>query len=705
MPGFRFSAAGFFCLWSLTGAAAAAEIFTTDGSDTRFSADKTIGNVYGQIGEVRYYVQSAGADNKPSLYEHAGGRAFLVSPCHALTNARVMTPKLTDAKGGPSAIEYFELRFGPPTDGRTYRDATPMRIIQTGKSGDNRNGGGPPGAAIGLSPHLQRSLAAGAVFRRSNDWALLELNSCLGDIYGYFQIDASGAAAVADTGKTLEVAGYSRGHDGEVIADNCRDMGPEIAAAKPSRWSYSHQAVRLFDCSSRPDNSGGPVYYYNAMGAAQLIGIETSSGASALDAKDDQPDLQIPREYAHEYFYAWQSQARKPGYIDIRQALLSPRVMKLIRPYQPGLRAFDDRARPRHYQEASFRLYDGQSPEHLQTSARAQLPEGFLFLRLAHLNRLFGNLDDATRLERAAKARLKNGGWRSALNDNGAFSDPAIAAESLTLVINAKELFNIDRVARFRHRGRRLEWSLRAGNLALAREDLQAIEAMEAASPVDPNSAKEVRRFERLAQLFSGDSDGANNSAAEDANKFGNDDLNRLLDRHGMDAPQIVARALQKTLRESPADAGPLVLYTLNSVRFVARSDDYDRFRQFRLGRFMRAIGYWKAPSAELLARGDPLEAITSANIERALDADDLNALYIKAQAQLMAGFIGASIATYSELIEHLSDLRSNRSYTLTAAVYFQRGDAYDRLGKSELAIADFKKARALVPGDLAYSR
>ena len=692
MQGYPRFLIGLFLALSQTGGATA-ELFTTNGAETRLTVQPSVGDVYGRIGQISYIAHKTGGDEKPFPVKGAGGTAFLVSPCHALTNASVMAADLANLADGPFRVDHVELRLGPLPGKGAFRDRTTVRVIAAGAFERSAYIARP---ALGLAPQLEFRLAGGPLLKRANDWALIELETCLGDKYGYFRIDADGADRADGAGLKIQAAGYPLGEGGDLFVDRCVDMGPAIAADTSSRWSYSHRAVRHFECPSEPGDYGGPVFHYSALGEARVIGIATSGG------NNTQNKLTIPREYAHEYFSAWKEGSRGAGYMDIRQVLLSPRAMKILRPYQPALRAFTESAVLRQYEENSIRVHDSESPEHLQATARADLPEGFLYLRLAHLNRRYGNLAEAENLERMAKEKLSGGDWRAALPVKTAHTDAAITAENLTLLVNAKNLLDIDRAAHFSHRAARFEWALRAGNLALAREDLKTMKEMEVEAPIDEKSSARILEYDGLIDPHS---TRGRAIAPRTTNDAGGAALEALLISHGNATPHIVARTLQKNLRENPHSAGKLIFYTLDSVGFVARDDDFDRFWRFRFGRGMRAVSYRHEPSADLLSRGEYLSAITSANIELAINVSDTGAIYVKAQAQLKAGFVGASIKTYSALIAQLMSQSENRQYALTAAAYYQRGSAHDRMGRIDLALADFKMARQFAPGNHRYSR
>ena len=482
------SLAGIAAASCALGATASANVFTTNGVDTRYQVNRTIGGTYGKVGQVAVHLRKTRDNGETYIQNHTGATAFLVSPCHAMTNAHVAAPGLRGADGKVQEIFQYELRLGPPANGRPFRDSTIMRIVEKGQlydrdveSEESFEARYVPNKALGLSPEIQRELAVTGKFRAAADWALMKLDHCLGNTYGYFEIDPNGGPSAEGAGKEIELAGYPRGVDQTIISRNCRSRGP-IISLQPilNYWSYSHTGFRMTDCTLQGGNSGGPVYYFDGRGEARIIGIIAQSTTFNTDNEAAEEKLHIPREYFADYQENWGGLPIIAGYVDIRQALASPRVMQALAPYQPALRSLADGKKLRDYQENAFEFFDGASLEHLLAKAREDVPDGYHLLHLARLNRQLGKPAEAVKLESMAETVFTMKDLGMYIEEHQPYIDPALIVQKLTLLIDAYPRLNLDKVDLGVAHLKRLIFALKAGDLALARRDLAVVQAMQA---------------------------------------------------------------------------------------------------------------------------------------------------------------------------------------------------------------------------------
>jgi V8-like Glu-specific endopeptidase len=157
--------------------------------------------------------------------ETFAGTAFLISPCHILTNYHVLYG------GGPPDQTTFSFHIGKPPAGRDddfneKTSAKPVALGSFSKSADV-----------------------------CEDFAVLELNKCVGNQYGYVQLAPFSLAQIKtlqDSHVAIKSAGfpYTEGLGQISVSPNCRVPGMHILASN----ALAHT------CNSIEQESGGPIF-------------------------------------------------------------------------------------------------------------------------------------------------------------------------------------------------------------------------------------------------------------------------------------------------------------------------------------------------------------------------------------------------------------------------------------------------------------
>lgn len=169
--------------------------------DDRFAAQPRPGDPLARIGTLT------------RLSDASRGTAFLIGRCHVLTNFHVA---FSSSVANPQEISVFQI---PSED--------PVRAIPV-----------TAGALTEKSPSATEE-----------DWAVLKLDSCLGDKYGWFEFEKIPTWTV--TREKLVMAGFpSDKSTSSLTVDPDCAIHPE---------TFDNPAIWRHDCASRPGSSGSPL--------------------------------------------------------------------------------------------------------------------------------------------------------------------------------------------------------------------------------------------------------------------------------------------------------------------------------------------------------------------------------------------------------------------------------------------------------------
>jgi hypothetical protein len=179
-----------------------------------------------------------------------GGTAFLVGRCHALTAHHVaFTRGADDATGhaaarAPKVGHTAEFLAGPETkEAGRFAARTRARVVAFGRFDDADYAG------------------------MAGDWALLRLDTCLGDRYGFLALAPdSGEPMPAGTLMTAGFPHSRRQQPGITVEVGCRarDHGPVLGLVG-------------LDCAFESGMSGGPVWEKQADGRWRVVGLVQQS--------------------------------------------------------------------------------------------------------------------------------------------------------------------------------------------------------------------------------------------------------------------------------------------------------------------------------------------------------------------------------------------------------------------------------------------
>lgn len=212
------------CFLLLGPAAAFAKV-----ADDRISEPRKVGSPMGAIGMVL----RLGADGS------ALGTGFLVSPCHVLTAAHVVSE--ADGINANQVLLFFAGtgELGPEyKEAHSFGDLSPARPLVWGESHNFDSG----------STADRRDAWHKAGW---DDWALLKLDRCLGDEYSYLKLLPISTADFARNGGARPVisAGLPADHNNDTLTvdPTCTMLGQVDSTG----WQH--------DCTTMPGNSGGPI--------------------------------------------------------------------------------------------------------------------------------------------------------------------------------------------------------------------------------------------------------------------------------------------------------------------------------------------------------------------------------------------------------------------------------------------------------------
>jgi hypothetical protein len=181
----------------------------------------------------------------------AGGTAFLVGPCHVLTAFHVAFMRSHDPATGRVAVSParvghtadFLIGLGPKVPGR-FKARTPARVVAFGAYSDADYTG------------------------MAGDWAILRLDRCLGETYGYLKLGPARADDVLPDGELMTI-GFPRSRGeraGVAVERGCRaqDHGPAPGLVG-------------VDCAFENGMSGGPVLERSGNLGWRVMGIVQQS--------------------------------------------------------------------------------------------------------------------------------------------------------------------------------------------------------------------------------------------------------------------------------------------------------------------------------------------------------------------------------------------------------------------------------------------
>lgn len=256
-------------LWAARLALVAPAEAVTFGADDRVAEARDPGTPYGAIG-LLFHDEGSGS--------FLGGTAFLVSPCHILTNYHVAAHE--DRPLSNTDVSTFYLgqgHEGPDWDeGRHFAQSSKARPVVWGNF-------------VATDDDSDRKAAKSAA--RTNgweDWALLKLDDCLGDSshgYGYLHLQPVPTRELTKRQAPIAVRAVGLPADkstAKLWADpDCRIFG-QIAA---SGWQH--------DCLFKSGNSGGPLFAIDPKTGSAMVYAIGSSRPVLRGISDERSDAVV----------------------------------------------------------------------------------------------------------------------------------------------------------------------------------------------------------------------------------------------------------------------------------------------------------------------------------------------------------------------------------------------------------------------------
>ena len=218
-------------------------IFAKNGKDPREPQPQTDKwKKYGPIGIVRTNGEIPNLDTGASI---KGGRstAFLVSPCHVLTNYHSVFGSAENPQPGTYDATFF---IGAP-DGRYPKHRIRARpVFRT--SADGRS----------------HKLVGGRWDPKNvgEDWVLMQLDSCIGSMVGWMELRAVDREVIQKPDFFVSMAGFpddkDTGRDDVLQLWMHRKCQALFYISRSHGWGH--------DCASHPGASGSPMFFENDAG-------------------------------------------------------------------------------------------------------------------------------------------------------------------------------------------------------------------------------------------------------------------------------------------------------------------------------------------------------------------------------------------------------------------------------------------------------
>ena len=176
-----------------------------------------------------------------------GGTAFLVGRCHVVSAHHVPydAGARHDPANPPGLVRQVRFLVGPqPGKARVFASSTIATVVAAGR-------------------FTQDDFAGAA-----GDWAILRLDNCLGERYGWLRVDRDTTPEKL-SGTTLTSIGYPRSRarqPGVTVESGCRarDFGPA-------------PGILGVDCAFESGMSGGPLLVRHSKGTRRVVGVISQS--------------------------------------------------------------------------------------------------------------------------------------------------------------------------------------------------------------------------------------------------------------------------------------------------------------------------------------------------------------------------------------------------------------------------------------------
>lgn len=225
-------------------APAFANVFALDGQDPRIEQGRAdFGRLYAPIGSV-VTGEPVPVGFDANNLQRTRGTGFLVSPCHVLTNYHAV----------------YGTAPGAAANGKTYRVTFAV-------------GDGPLARRVGGVP-----VYAGAFNRNvEHDWALVKLDECVGQEFGWMELRAQSAEQLTGAQVALAAFPSDRPRDKLWLQPSCKVRSVQKGSSKI-----------LHDCAVVTGASGGPIidpYQPNPSVVAIQCG-ELNAQRELIDAYD-----------------------------------------------------------------------------------------------------------------------------------------------------------------------------------------------------------------------------------------------------------------------------------------------------------------------------------------------------------------------------------------------------------------------------------
>ena len=125
----------------------------------------------------------------------------------------------------------------------------------------------------------------------AEDWALLELEECLGERYGWLSLVPLRVRSARRLRDRLSLAGLPKDRDERAVSvdPRCAIRERMDGSIEPFEGMWAH------DCAARAGNSGSPILFRDADGTLRVIALHVGSARGADSVEQTIEDAIVPR--------------------------------------------------------------------------------------------------------------------------------------------------------------------------------------------------------------------------------------------------------------------------------------------------------------------------------------------------------------------------------------------------------------------------
>jgi hypothetical protein len=173
------------------------------------------------------------------------GTGFLIAPCYAMSALHVFLSEYDmQARSTPGVTYAYTVYYGLGALFGNFEDLTVGRPVVWGNY-----------------------FAADPV-DASQDWIILQLDDCVGDRYGHFEVTPMDLAEARQRPR-LQLAGYPRT---EIEPYQYVQVDPDCRLYRSATWPMNAAPLWYHDCAMRRGASGSPIFYEDG-GRAYAVAI------------------------------------------------------------------------------------------------------------------------------------------------------------------------------------------------------------------------------------------------------------------------------------------------------------------------------------------------------------------------------------------------------------------------------------------------